>query len=83
MSSTALIPRIPPAVARKLGHYVYLYVDPTDDSVFYVGKGKNGRALAHLRADEKKRIAKRIRKIKAASGSGAENENPRARPRQS
>jgi hypothetical protein len=64
--SSSLIPRIPPSVARKLGHYVYLYVDPTDSVVFYVGKGKNGRALAHLRADEKKRISKRIRKIKAS-----------------
>lgn len=45
---------------------MYVYVDPTDASVFYVGKGKNGRALAHLRVDEKKRIAQRIRKIRAA-----------------
>jgi hypothetical protein len=60
------MPRIAPAVARKLGYYVYLYVDPTDGSVFYVGKGKNGRALAHLRTDEKKVIAKRIRKIRAS-----------------
>ncbi len=63
--STA-VPRIAPAVGRKLGYYVYLYVDPTDGSVFYVGKGKNGRALAHLRADERKAITKRIRKIRAS-----------------
>jgi len=63
------IPRIAPAVARKLGYYVYLYVNPVDDAVFYVGKGKNGRALAHLRAGEKKAIAKMIRGIRA---SGAE-----------
>ena len=60
------IARIAPAVARKLGYYVYLYVNPADQSVFYVGKGKNGRALAHLHADEKKAIAKRIRKIREA-----------------
>lgn len=64
-------PRIAPAVARKLGFYVYLYVNPADRSVFYVGKGKNGRALAHLRADEKKAIAKTIRRIRA---SGAQPE---------
>ena len=57
-------PRIAPAVARKLGYYVYLYVDPADRTVFYVGKGKNGRALAHLHADEKKAMAKAIRKIR-------------------
>lgn len=60
------LPRISPAVARKLGYYVYLYVNPADGNVFYVGKGKNGRALAHLRADEKKAIAKMIRKIRAS-----------------
>ncbi len=43
-----------------------MYVDPTDGSVFYVGKGKNGRALAHLRADEKKAIAKRISQVRAS-----------------
>jgi len=64
-----LILRIAPAVARRLGYYVYLYVNPMDDSVFYVGKGKNGRALAHLRADEKKAIARVIRELRA---SGAE-----------
>lgn len=59
-------PRIPPAVARKLGYYVYLYVDPRDEKVFYVGKGKGGRALAHLEAKEKKAVARIIRGIRAA-----------------
>jgi uncharacterized protein len=58
------IPRIPPAVARKLGYCVYLYVNPLDDSVFYVGKGIRGRALAQLHAKEKKMIAKIIREIR-------------------
>lgn len=64
---TVRIPRIAPAVARKLGYYVYLYINPLDGSVFYVGKGKNGRALAHLRAGEKKAITKMVQKIRAAS----------------
>lgn len=59
-----LFPRIPPAVASRLGHYVYVYVDPADGSVFYVGKGQKGRAVAHLKADEKRRIAIRIRSIR-------------------
>ncbi len=59
-------PRIPPAVASKLGYYVYLYVNPIDGSVFYVGKGKSGRALAHLRTNERKGIAKAIREIQAS-----------------
>lgn len=60
------IPRITPAVGRKLGHYVYLYVNPLDESIFYVGKGKGGRALAHLRADEERAVMKTIREIQAA-----------------
>lgn len=63
------IPKIPPAVARKLGHYVYLYLNPLDESVFYVGKGKGGRALAHLGDTEKRDVAEVIREIRA---SGAE-----------
>lgn len=59
------IPRISRTVATRLGFYVYLYVDPVDNSVFYVGKGKNGRALVHLKADERQVIAKRIQKIRA------------------
>ena len=68
MADPIKIPRIAPTVARKLGFYVYLYVDPVDKAVFYVGKGKNGRALAHLRADERKAITKVIRRIRAADG---------------
>ena len=34
--------------------------------MFYVGKGKGGRALAHLRADEKKAIAKKILEIQSS-----------------
>jgi hypothetical protein len=31
---------IPHEVARRLGYYVYMYVDPRSDRPFYVGKGQ-------------------------------------------
>jgi hypothetical protein len=34
------ITRLPPDVARKLGYYVYLYINPLDGRIFYVGKGR-------------------------------------------
>ena len=43
-----LLNKIPPEVSHRLGFYVYLYVDPRDGHVFYVGKGQGQRALAHL-----------------------------------
>jgi hypothetical protein len=65
-TSTVRIPRIAPAVAKKLGNYVYLYKNPLDGKVFYVGKGTNKRALAHLRAGEKMKITKKLKAIRAA-----------------
>lgn len=57
---------IPPEVAERLGHYVYLYVDPRDEKVFYVGKGQGNRVLAHLPAKGNGSKAKLIRAIRAA-----------------
>jgi hypothetical protein len=45
-------PSIPRSVAAQLGFYVYLYVDPRDDRVSHVGKGKGARPVAHI-GDEK------------------------------
>ena len=59
-------PGVSPAVARKLGHYVYLYVNPLDESIFYVGKGKGARALAHLKANSEPSIKQRIREIRTS-----------------
>lgn len=42
---------IPIEVAEQLGHYVYLYIDPRNDSIQYIGKGVGNRALSHLSDD--------------------------------
>jgi hypothetical protein len=64
----SLTSRIPPAVAEKLGYYIYLYVDPSTNRVFYVGKGKGSRALSHLGAteQEKKDMYEQIKSIRDA-----------------
>jgi len=44
-------PDLPLEAAERLGpYYVYVLVDPSDESVFYVGKGSKQRLLAHGRA---------------------------------
>lgn len=55
---------IPPEVAGRLGYYVYLYVDPLDDRVFYVGKGKGDRVLAHLSEEGESRKLRILQEIR-------------------
>lgn len=56
----------PPAIARKFGYYVYLYVDPQTDEVFYVGKGKANRAFSHLNDRSESDKARVIDEIRAS-----------------
>jgi hypothetical protein len=53
-------------MAERLGYYVYLYVDPRDGKVFYIGKGKDERCLDHLFEDDDHPKVRRIREIFAA-----------------
>jgi hypothetical protein len=62
----SLLLRIPPEVAEKLGWYVYLYVDPRNGQVFYVGKGKGQRLLAHLSDEAESRKVRTIAELRAA-----------------
>lgn len=57
---------IPADVARKLGYYVYLLVNPLDEAVFYVGKGQGKRALTHLQDPRRSRKTEVLRQIRAA-----------------
>jgi hypothetical protein len=57
---------IPADVARKLGHYVYLLINPLDKSIFYVGKGRGKRVLAHLQDARRSRKTGVLNRIRAA-----------------
>ena len=51
-------------VIKNLGHYVYLYVDPRDEAVFYVGKGSGSRCLVHLSEEGETEKNQRIAAIR-------------------
>lgn len=61
---------VPAEVAEAIGFYVYALRDPRDRQVFYVGKGRGGRVLSHVReaganaANERAKL-KRIHEIEA------------------
>jgi hypothetical protein len=42
-----------PGVAEKLGFYVYALIDPRDNRIFYIGKGKGDRVYQHARHAKK------------------------------
>ena len=52
-----------PSIQDKIKYYVYLYIDPRNEEIFYVGKGRRNRAFSHLgeRRNSKKNL--RIRDI--------------------
>lgn len=63
--SATLRDEIPYDVAEKLGRYVYLYVNPDDKKIFYVGKGIRQRALSHLSHEAETRKVEIIRALAA------------------
>ena len=65
-SSGSLPPTIPKDVARQLGHYVYIYIDPRTGSPFYVGKGLGQRALAHLSSEVEDQKGQILRELESA-----------------
>ncbi len=56
--------KFPAKAIEKLGYYVYLYVDPESEEVFYVGKGNRNRAFSHLKANGETAKAKWIKRIR-------------------
>jgi len=50
--------------SERLGHYVYMYVDPRDDAVFYVGKGTKNRCFRHLTLGDGSTKSERISELR-------------------
>src|SRR5262245_22161273 len=61
-----MLDSIAPYVGERLGYYVYSYVDPRTNELFYVGKGQGDRALAHLRDTSESRKVARLKQILAS-----------------
>ena len=61
---------------EKLGYYVYLLIDPRNNKIFYVGKGKGNRINQHLLGalDTKTNETDKIKKIREIKNSGLEVE---------
>lgn len=57
--------KMPASMSSRLGFYVYAYVDPTNDDIFYVGKGQGKRALSHLNDTSESRKVARINSLRA------------------
>lgn len=52
---------------EKLQYYVYTLIDPRDDQVFYVGKGKGNRVFSHrIETEEDSEKIKQIKDIESA-----------------
>jgi uncharacterized protein len=58
--------QIAQSVARALGWYVYLYINPLTDAVFYIGKGKGRRVLDHLSDNKDTEKTATIKEIRGA-----------------
>lgn len=56
----------PRAVVSKVGIYVYLYRDPRDGKIFYVGKGQGQRAFQHLTDEKEGAKRNKIQEIRNA-----------------
>ena len=55
----------PAQIQNNIKFYVYLYIDPRNDEIFYVGKGRGNRAFSHLREKTASEKNLRIRDIQS------------------
>lgn len=58
--------RFTEAACKQLKYYVYIYIDPRDEVVFYVGKGLGNRCFSHLKSVGESDKVQRIADIRKA-----------------
>ena len=51
-------------ICSYIKHYIYLYIDPRNNQIFYVGKGKDNRAFSHLSDSSESQKVNRISEIR-------------------
>lgn len=61
-----MVAQFDPGEVAQLGYYVYVYSDPRNDKVFYLGKGKGNRAFGHLDDRSETEKVMRIKEIREA-----------------
>ena len=61
-----MITKFPLSIHANLKSYVYIYIDPRTDEIFYVGKGKGDRCFSHLLENSEKEKVARIKEILSA-----------------
>jgi hypothetical protein len=59
------IENFPKRVIENLKFYVYVYIDPSTNEIFYIGKGKENRCFAHLNDNKENEKAQRIQNIRS------------------
>lgn len=59
-----MLDKFPPQIHRFLKFYIYIYIDPRNSEIFYIGKGTGDRAFAHLSEISEKAKVKRIEDIR-------------------
>ena len=58
-----MIKNFPPTIIKELNYYVYLYIDPRNNDIFYVGKGNKNRCFSHLKDSSETDKVKKIKEI--------------------
>lgn len=52
-------------ILNEMKHYVYILSDPSDNEIFYVGKGKGNRVFSHLKDQSDNPKTRKIKEIRS------------------